>query len=466
MKKEILTIGYEIPGFSELWKEFTLKTSFMDADIVVISPEFASLSYVNWINFTTGGGGCYNISASKSFNLKLERLSREVNDSLKAGKSIFILLADKKEYELAAGSTSPRKGEHNFTTITKTNYDFLPINIGDITSASGKHISFSGNPIFSEFHKLFKSDMEYQCYIENSKTAQVLYTGKDKTKILGAIFQVEKGNLIMLPYIDHEVKAFQEYNEKKDETYWNDEAVEFGVNFTNCLIKIDQQLNQKSEKTPIPAWVLEQKYTLKKATLKQKLILNNEQKIEQLKSKIEILNAELEEENIFRDLLFETGKLLENAVTKALRVLGYKAENYDDGVLELDQIIISPEKHRFIGECEGKDNKDINITKFRQLLESLNADFARDEVEEKAYGILFGNPQRLEVPNKRKLDFTKKCKIGAEREKIALIKTPDLFEVVKYLAENKNSNFKKECRNAIYNGLGKVVKFPSIPKNE
>ena len=82
--------------------------------------------------------------------------------------------------------------------------------------------------------------------------------------------------------------------------------------------------------------------------------------------------------------MYESGKPLENAVIKALKILGYSAENYDDGKLELDQVIISPEGDRFIGECEGKDNKDIDITKFRQLQDGLNADFEREEVSEKA----------------------------------------------------------------------------------
>ena len=46
--------------------------------------------------------------------------------------------------------------------------------------------------------------------------------------------------------------------------------------------------------------------------------------------------------------------------SKALVILGYKAEIYDNGVLELDQIIVSPEGYRYIGECEGKNKKDID----------------------------------------------------------------------------------------------------------
>jgi hypothetical protein len=66
-------------------------------------------------------------------------------------------------------------------------------------------------------------------------------------------------------------------------------------------------------------------------------------------------------------------------------------------------------------------------------------------------------------PEKRTLDFTKKCKIGAEREKIALVKTVELFEVARYLNENKDKAFQKKCRLAMHNNLGAVVKFPSVP---
>ncbi len=230
------------------------------------------------------------------------------------------------------------------------------------------------------------------------------------------------------------------------------------------LIDIDKNISLNSDKTPLPDWANNTEFSTKKAISLERSIEINQQKIQDLKELNISLRNELLEENIFKDLLFETGNILENSVTKALHVLGYKAENYDDGVLELDQVITSPEEHRFIGECEGKDSKDINITKFRQLLESLNADFARDEVKEKAYGILFGNPQRLLELKSRNLDFTEKCKIGAKIEKTALVKTSDLFVVIKYLCENENEEFKKKCRDAVYKGLGKIVKFPKVPK--
>jgi len=463
MKKQIFTIGYEIPGYSEDYIDFNSKKSLMDADILLISPDSLYPHYESWINFSSGGG-CYDVAASDRYEDKISHLKKEVKDFLRSGKNIFIFLSQKEDYVLASGVSSPRKGQNNYSTYKKNNYDFLPIDIGTLISSSGKHIEFSGNIIFSEFYKKFRDSLEYQLYIEDINNAQVIFTGKDKTKILGSIHKVGRGNIITLPYLNYDKNKF--IKEKGDKSYWTDKAINFGNSLVDCFLLIDQRLTQESEKTPPPNWVVQEKFSTKEAIKIKGDIEKNRKKIEEIKDENEKLNKKLADENILKDLLFEQGKPLENAVIKALNILGYEAENYNDGELELDQVILSPEKYRFIGECEGRDNKDINITKFRQLVESLNADFARDEVEEKALGILFGNSERLKEPDKRTLNFTQKCKIGAEREKIALVKTSDLFYIVKYLSENKDEKFKKSCRDSIYNGLGKIVEFPQIPKSK
>jgi hypothetical protein len=464
MKKDILTMGFEIPGYSNLEKKLTSDISLMDADIVAISPEIMYPNDYGWVSFSSGGGGCYDVATSKNFLRKSEHLRKEMSDMLKQGKTIFLFLSPKTSYSLALSVSHPRKGQNTYKTTSSSNYEFLPFDIGKLTSASGKKVQFSGNHLFNNFNKNFGSYLSYKAYIENPDSNHVIYTGKDKSKILGSVNKFGNGHLIVLPRIEYDEKKFIVYDEEKDEEIWSKEALSFGESLIQHLIDIDRNISLSAEKTPIPEWATNDNLSTKKARSIQESIETNSKEIEKLKELNVQLKDEFREENRFKDLLFETGNQLENVVTEALIILGYEAENYDDGVLELDQVIISPEKHRFIGECEGKDSKDINITKFRQLLESLNADFAREEVQEKAYGILFGNPQRLIEPKSRNLDFTEKCKIGAEREKIALVKTSDLFIVIKYLHENGNEEFKKECRDAIFNGLGKIVEFPKIPK--
>jgi hypothetical protein len=310
------------------------------------------------------------------------------------------------------------------------------------------------------------NSLEYKLYVEQPSNAQIVFTGKDKSKILGAIYKVGSGHLVTLPVLTFNSEDFTEIKEDVDgveQEYWNKKGMAFGNSFVKCLLDIDEKLTFNSEKSTPPDWVTKDIYLGNKEKCLCDAICSNNEKIEKIKLVNEKLKIELEEEIKLKDLLFEQGKPLENAVIKALRILGYKAENYNDGELEMDQVIISPEGNRYIGENEGKDNKDINITKFRQLIDALNADFARDEVKEKAFGILFGNAERLKEPEKRILDFTDKCKSGAEREKIALVKTIDLFSVAKYLNENDDDDFKKDCREAIHKGLGEIVKFPAIP---
>lgn len=463
MSKKIFSIGYQIPGDHAEHVDLSSEQSLMDADILLISPDSLKPSG-GWVSFSSGGG-CYDVGSSRIHTQRIFQLKKEIIDHLNFGKNVFILLSKKEEYTLS-NSMTVSKNTRNYNTATLSNYHFLPVNIGTLTSASGKHIEFSGNQIFSNFYKKFEKYLEYQLYIENPSNAQVIFAGKNKTKILGAVYKVGTGNLIVLPYLSYDYDKFVKTKKNKkgeEEEFWTETALKFGHGLVECLVQIASDLNKSTDKTLPPEWTRKHEFICAKEEQIIHSIKKEEQKIIDIGKEIEKLNVELSEEKVLKDLLFEQGKLLENAVTKSLKILGYSVENYDDGELEMDQVIISPEGHRYISECEGKNEKDIDISKLRQLIESMNADFNREEVEEKAFGILFGNPQRLTIPVERTLDFTKKCKTGAEREKIALIKTADLFKVVKYLSENRDEQFKNKCREAIHNGLGTIVLFPDLP---
>lgn len=467
MNKQLLTIGFEIPGFDENNVDFLDRFSLMDADTLLISTGEISPSG-DWVNFSAGGG-CYNVEPSKKFEEKLLHLKKELIDYLNTGKTAFILLSTKLDFQLAHSVSSPRKGQHTYNTKTLSNYDFLPTRVGLLASSYGKHLKFSGNEIFTTFNKEFNQYLEYHLYIENPTATQIIYFGKDNKKALGAIYTVGTGRLILLPMINFNEDDFIDTQKKKDgaeDNFWNKKGLAFGNNLVNCILDIDTKLTSGSEQTPAPKWTENEEYLTKNEIVIKDSISKNLEKISKIEKENSTLRTQLDDELILKNLLFEKGKLLEKAVIKALNILGYQAEGYNDGNLEMDQIITSPEKYRYIGECEGKDNKDIDVTKFRQLQDALNADFARDEVKEKAFGILFGNADRLSDLKTRKLDFTSKCKSGADREKIALIRTSDLFVVAKFLSENHDEVFKKSCRQAIHECLGKIVEFPKIPNYE
>ena len=188
---------------------------------------------------------------------------------------------------------------------------------------------------------------------------------------------------MLLPSIYYDEEEFITTN-KKGEEIWTKDALNFGEALVDFLKNIKERLISEDNITPSPEWVNDINYqtNTEKETISE--IEKNNKKVERLQSNNKKLQDIIKKEAILKGLLYETGTPLENSVIEGLKVLGYSAENYNDGNLELDQVITSPEGERLIGECEGKDNKTINVTKFRQLNDSLAADFERNEVDNNA----------------------------------------------------------------------------------
>jgi hypothetical protein len=464
MEKQIFTIGYTIPTFEKNQVDFNNGQSLMDADILLISPD-ALEPIGHWVNFTVSDGGCYDVDASKTYKQKMSSLRKEIEDHLNAGKNVFILLTKEEEYSLSSGVSTEKKGQNMYQTGTYSNYNFLPINLGTRTSASGKHIEFSGNSLFSDFYEKFKGSLEYQLYVENPNGAQAIFTGKDKTKILGAIYKVGNGHLIALPFIDYDEKKFTEYKGKgqKRKAYWTKDAIQFGRSLVKVFADIDKALRRGGDRTPPPDWTNEKDFQLVQENALERKIEKKSKDIEKLILEKDELLAKLDQEARLRDLLFEKGKGLENAISIALEILGYTTKNFNDGNLEIDHVIISPENDRFIGEAEGKDTSAVSIDKFSQLTRIVQEDLRREEVEKPATGVLFGNGFRLTKTSERGEQFTTKCINTAKSFNYILVRTTDLFQVAKYVKESKDEAFAKSCRDALKSGVGGIVNFPGVP---
>jgi hypothetical protein len=459
MEKEILTIDFEIPGYAENNKSFFSDVSLMDADIVLFHP------YIPYSSSDYDGLPSLSESSSRSYRDAVPHWQNELNAYLESGKTVFLFLSKKESFYVKTGRAEHKaKQTINYVDL-RDNYEFLPVNVGTISSARGEGIVNLGKAVFSEYYRCFGKLSHYEAYL-NTNTASAFFVGKDRSKVLGAAFKVRKGHLVILPCLSFEDESFTYYSDEEEREYWNEDAISLGDELLKCLARIDSDLRHGVTSEEAPDWVKLPKFMTHR---EGRLRAQAEKKatiIEEAKAQLESINLDIKSASVLKGLLYAQGKELEHAVTHALKLLGYSAEGYDDGVLELDQIILSPEGHRYIGECEGKERKDVDVSKFRQLLDGLHADFEKEEIESRADGILFGNAHRLIEPEKRSSCFTKKCQSGAEREGIALVKTIDLFDVAKYLTDNDDSNFQQQCREAIHDARGKIVVFPPVPANQ
>jgi len=457
--RRILSIEYDIPGYSESYERYSSNKSLLDFDLVIFRPCMDSYSYEYY-----DGKPSYDESSSRHFREAETHWNNEVKEFLNSGKNLIVILDKIDSFFIKTGQKEYSGTGRSRRTINiineKSNYHFLSRK-SIVTNSQGDEMK-PVSPIFKDFYNDFKKILAYQVYLKADKV-EAIFSTKRGNRIVGGIEKVGNGKIIYLPMIDFEIDDFVIKDEKGKEN-WNETAVSYGKRFIQHLIRIERELSGVSTKTVQPEWIDNPNFELEKIKVIKTKIKDVEDKVQTLIDKSDTLKSELAHENTLKDLLFENGKPLENAVIKALEILGYSAENYDDGELELDQVITSPENIRFIGECEGKDNKAIDISKLRQLSDAINEDFEKDEINEEAFGLLFGNPQRLIEPAKRTENFTTKCISAAKRRNIGLILTKELFTICKYLTDNKNSAFKKKCRLAIKNGLGGNIDFPKIPK--
>lgn len=423
--KSILTLAYDIPNndknITQCWSYLNERMSLSDYDIVVIKPLIYKVE--NLVD-------------------QVQYWRKEFTDFVKNGGVLFVELY---KYEKI-------KGNDFLRTYDVSNYDIIPSDYNYINTNGSVIVPKSAT--IAKLYSVFKEVMEYKVQIKG--TTDPTFVTRDGNKVIGAIQSLGKGYIVYLPYINL-LKCYGEDFEPDDDEY-SEIELKTGHKLLTCLKDIYNSLI--SFESTDPEWLKGEHFT-QKCTDIQSRIISVQNQIEELKEHKHNLQILLAQEQELSALLYETGKPLENAVSKALKILGYiQAENYNDGKLELDQVIVSPEGDRFIGECEGKDSTAINVDKFRQLNDSLYEDFQRAEVQEKANGIIFGNPQRLSEPDKRTLTFTEKCTNNARREKVGLVLTMDLFKAAKRIADTGDDEYARKCRQAIKEQLGVVVVFP------
>lgn len=461
-KKSIFTVGFELPGEEFEYIPFRSDRTLLDADIILFEPSFGTVSFGDSFQ------GKSTLSQHDSFRVKEQQLhwTGEIADAVKAGKLVIVYLVKPVEYYRYTGrETYSGTGRNQRTTHTVeiiSSYDAIQ-NFSKATAKSGKEIRLEPNAaFFSSYWKEFSKDSPYEVELEG-KFSQILLRSHAGNRTVGAAIHAGGGSILFLPPLGYDADKFTKYNEKTKEEHWTKEAVSFGKRLAAVLVGMFGILKHSSHITPPPSWSQEAAYRLAVESELENSIGKCNEKIVELRKKKEDLDERLRASGRLRGLLFEQGHPLELIILEALRCFGFEAEQFANGESEFDAVFVCPEG-RCIGEAEGKDNKPINIDKFSQLERNINEDFCRDEVQECAKGVLFGNAYRLAPLAERKEFFTEKCLSAAYRTRAALVRTPDLFAPTKYLKENPDdSEYAKLCRDAIMLTKGAVVVFPQPP---
>lgn len=460
-KKKILTIGFSLYGEDSEFCEFNSEISLLDWDVILIQPDISEYIYRSREDFQ----GKPSLSDNESFKLKskTEHWKREIKSAIEHGKIVIIFLEKLQEVFIETGEKQySGTGKNRQTTrivAPYSNYYILPIKL-DMTNTKGKEIKLAPkkSEIISMYWANFSEKSSYQVIVDGEMIPCLQTRHGDKA--VGFIINSSNSNgaLIGLPNIDFSDDSFFDDDFGK----WSTEGQQFSHNFIKQIIGLDKALKQDGDLTVEPDWAKCNEFKLNSEIIYIDKLLILEEKIKKLNEDKGLILDEIKKLNKLKSLLFEKGKPLEFAILDALKILGFSVSQYEDADSEFDAVFESDEG-RLIGEVEGKDNKAINIDKLRQLALNIHEDLQREEVLEPAKSVLFGNAYRLFPLNERQSPFTDKCVTAASVSSTALVFTPDLFVVAKYLKDNKNVRFSKQCRKAILNAVGRV-KFPEIPR--
>lgn len=460
-KKKILTIGFELCDADSEYSPFDNDISLLDWDIILLKPDIND--YIHRQQSYFKGSPC--LSDNDSFKLKSqsEHWRREIKSAIQHGKLVIVFLCDFNSVYIANGNKN-RSGTGRNQKVTRIvdiydNYKCIPITLNP-TNGKGKEMKLSNknSGIILSYWNEFSDKSKFNVTLNIEKSIPLIVTKSGDMEV-GSLIRNEQssGAIMLLPDID-----FYEEDFLNDEGEWTDNALIFSAKFINEIVKISKSVHSTSEITPPPEWTKVAEFKLNKEKIISDELIKIEQKLSTIQRKKEELLDKIKVTSELRNLLFEKGKPLEQAIHLALKTIGFQVSNFDNGESEFDAVFTS-EEGRFIGEAEGKDNKPINIEKLRQIALNIYEDLKRDEVTEPAKSVLFGNPHRVLPIENRDEPFSAKCLSSAKASSTALVFTPDLFMVAKYLSDNNNKSFAKRCRNAILKTTGRVV-FPSIPK--
>lgn len=459
-KKKIFTIGFDLPGDDFEFISFDSDQSLLDADIVLYEVGFG----YHYASENYQGEPLFSRSTSVSVARNLQHWRSELAVATNAGKLVIVFLAKPLGVLSYTGEQQfSGTGRSRVTTniVNKVeSYSAVP-NITSVEAKSGREVRLTKEGTFlAPYWNDWSNFSAYEAFITGKFTHTLLET-KAGNKIVAAVVQ-GKGALLFLPPLRYDQDKFVKYDSDKEEECWTKEALKFGKRLATAFANLSKTILSGRLITPPPQWALDSAYSTPEEGEFHSEIAKVSKKISKLQYQLTEMEQKLEKAGSIRGLLYEQGKPLERAVRDTLIVLGFSAVPFSESDSEIDVIFESPEG-RCLGEVEGKDNKPINIDKFSQLERNLHEDFAREEVTEYAKGVLFGNAERLKPIPDRGEAFTLKCITAAKRVGVALIRTADLFDPVRYLRSNPDAEFAKGCRDEIFGTSGDIVVFPTVP---
>ncbi|MBQ7789132.1 MAG: hypothetical protein IJ398_05710 [Clostridia bacterium] len=322
-KQKILAINTSFDSIHYdglVYDEFRSATSFLDYDAIIIDTSHLAHNY--GVDYTSTYMGKRLIAKYDSQHMidDFSRTKQQLVEFLKQGKNLFVLMATNESCFIHTGKTEYSGTGKNargtdFVTEIDT-FSFLPIDLNPVM-VSGEKFDISCQPPYSTFFQATKDITYYDAYFNVPKKSALLTIPKSD-KAISAVFEYEKGKIIILPY---------PFDEDHFET--QKEWKKYGKKYLNALFELNNALTFQTDSYVFPLWSNNIKILNEKdeeENLEQDL-----KKLRNLEAKIKKKEDALNEIRRKKLLLTAGGTLLEQVVKETLQEIGITLEETEIG---------------------------------------------------------------------------------------------------------------------------------------
>jgi prophage antirepressor-like protein len=322
-KQNILGINTEfkslqIKNFDEYY--FTSDLSFLDYDAIVISTDFICTNYSESSRSPFQNKRLLSETASNQLKGDFKKIKEQIIELLKQGKNIYVLMGNNENCYIYTGEKQYSGIGKNARQTNIVNefdmYSFLPIKLS-ATHVYGEKVEDYAKQPYTDFFKKTRGCFHYAAYF-NCNQQNILMKIPQTDKAISAVFEYEKGKIILLPL---------PYNkdEYKEDQYWKKN----GKTYIDELFKLNEKLYGFSDEYTLPSWadgfsILGEKEELNK-------LKNEQEKLNKLKKSIEKQGHIISEIQHYKTLVTSSGNQLEEIVKLVLSELGFKLFEVEPG---------------------------------------------------------------------------------------------------------------------------------------
>ena len=292
--------------------DFRSPISFLDYDAIVIDTSFLASKYED--DYSKVYNGKRLISKDESHRMvdDFARTKTQLLEFLKQGKNVFVLMGTNENCFVYTGETSySGTGKNARGTNYVAEFDvfsFLPVNLKP-TIVSGEDFNIVCQAPYSAFFQKTKDMVYYDAYFEAPKKSALLMI-PHSDKVISAVFECEKGKIIILPYPCDEGCYDTEKEWKK-----------YAKKYLDALFELNHSLLSTSESYKLPLWadsirILDEEEIEGKLEQDRKKLHNLELKIKRQ----EALLTRVQKKKI---LITASGTPLEEIVQETLKEIGF-----------------------------------------------------------------------------------------------------------------------------------------------